>query len=82
LKKYDFKGRYSGLFVTEKLPWKKDEIRIEKDDREVEEIHDKIVDAYKNHGYEPISVPAFYGSLEEAVGKRVEFILEKIKDGN
>lgn len=82
LKAFDLRERYSGIFVPHKLPFKADGTRIEKDDGEVEEIHQKVIDSYRTLGYNPISVPVFPGNLEESVNGRIEFILDKIKNGN
>lgn len=79
LKKFDLRERYSGIFVPEKLPFKADGTRIEKDENEVEEIHQRVIESYQNLGYNPISVPVFPGGLEESVKGRIEFILKRIK---
>ena len=79
LKAFDLRKRYSGIFVPDKLPFKADGTRIEKDDNEVEEIHEKVMNSYRTQGYNPISVPVFPGNLEESVNGRIEFILDRIK---
>ena len=71
--------RYDQILVFERLPLIKDGIRRESD-KEAKQIHDRIICAYKNSGYEPIIVPVM--SIEdrtEYVKKAVEkLISEKI----
>jgi len=68
---------YDGVFILDLLPFKKDKERIE-EGAEPEAIHGLIYDVYKEFGYKPVSVPAMNGSEEEAIRKRLEFILENV----
>lgn len=66
------KKRYEKVFVLEPLPaYKNDETRFE-DREEAKKIHQAIIDAYKEFGYQIISIPVL--PPEE----RVDFILKNI----
>ncbi len=63
------RNRYTKVFLLEPLPtYTKDETRFENQE-EAARIHDEIIDAYKEFGYQTISVPAL--PPEE----RAEFII-------
>ena len=74
--KTDFKNRYDFVFLLDRFPLEKDGIRIEKDDKEAEKIHQTIKSCYIEHGYSPIIVPIFPGDLETSVSRRADFILD------
>ena len=78
LKEFNLERRYSKILAVDKLPFKPDGTRIEKDEGEVEEIYSKIMESYQNFGYNPISVPVFPGNKEESVKARADFILNQI----
>ncbi len=82
IESFYFPGRYSSVFLLERLPFKQDGTRTEKNDVEAEEVHQQIVQAYQEKGYDLISVPVFQGTLEESVERRANFILEKLEDLN
>ncbi len=64
--------KYHKVFGLEQLPFKKDEIRIEKDEKEARKLHEKILDFYKQLGYRPTIVSVM------PVEKRVNFILKNL----
>jgi predicted ATPase len=67
------KGRYDVVFLLDTLPhYGNDAIRFENREEGLK-IHEAIVAAYKEFGYEPILVPALPPQ------KRLDFILERIK---
>jgi len=75
------RGRYNHVFVLDRLPFVDDGLRIESGDEEAGEIHDKIVGVYEEFGYDVVRVPIFDGrDLSEGVGKRADYILEKLKN--
>jgi predicted ATPase len=69
---YDFRNRYDLVFFLERFPFKKDAIRVEKNDEEAQRIHEMVNQIYLDHGYKPIAVPL--------LGRRgrVDFILNYI----
>ncbi len=64
---------YKGVFLLARLPYKKDDVRYE-DEQLAQRVHDEIGRAYTEAGYNVINVPAFDGSEEESVNKRVRLI--------
>ncbi|MFA5084404.1 MAG: ATP-binding protein [Candidatus Paceibacterota bacterium] len=70
---HDFSGKYDLIFLLEMLPFEKDSVRVEKDGKEAQKIHEEICSAYLNRGYKPIIVPL----LDKK--ERVDFILNQIK---
>ena len=73
-------GRYDGVFALDRVPFKRDAIRIERDEQEANFFHNQIIEEYKKYGYNPIIVPTI--ELEEgAPAKRLDFILSKIENG-
>ena len=66
---------YSHVFILERLPFQKDEIRIEKDDNEAEAIYFSLLNAYRSFSYNPIFVPVL------PIRERAELILNKIGGG-
>lgn len=66
-------ARYQGVFLLSPLPYKKDNVRFE-DEATAKRIHDEIKRAYAEAGYNVINVPAFDGSEEESINKRVRLI--------
>jgi len=73
LKSFDFRNQYDLIFILDLLPFEKDGLRIEKDKNEAKIIHDTIISAYQNFGYNIIIVPVM------PIKERVDYILEKIK---
>lgn len=69
---YDFKNKYNMVFLLERFPFKKDAIRIEKDDAEAQRIHEMVNQIYLNQGYRPITVPLLNRK------RRIDFILNYI----
>lgn len=69
----DLSLKYGMVFLLDRIPWIKDDIRVESNNQEAEEIHKLIENNYKKFGYTPISVPAL------PVKERVDFILDKIR---
>lgn len=65
--------RYDGVFVLERLPFKRNDVRIESGEREVGIIHRLIIEGYRECGYAPIEVPVM------SVEKRAEFILRAVE---
>ncbi len=72
------RNRYHQVFILDRLPFKKDGVRIEKNDREAQRLHKEIILAYKLCGYNPIIVPVL------PIKRRLEYILDHIqmKGGN
>lgn len=74
------KGRYDLVFLLDRLPFKKDEIRVESGDEEAQKVHDTLRETYTNFGYNPVRVPLFNGnSIDECIAKRANFILEEVE---
>ena len=66
------RGRYSKVFVLDRLPtYQKDSARLEDEDTAIG-IHLAVVDAYKNFGYDPILVPVL------TPHERVDYVLARI----
>lgn len=80
IESFYFPNRYGAVFLLERLPFKQDGTRTEKNDEEAEEIHQLITSAYQEKGYKLIKVPVFQGTLEESVERRANFILEELED--
>lgn len=81
---FDFSGRYSAVFLLERLPFQNDGVRVEKDDTEAGEVHLEIIRAYVERGYNPVHVPIFPGEIKDSVERRIDHILsfiEKMKGG-
>ncbi|MDD5191874.1 MAG: ATP-binding protein [Candidatus Nanoarchaeia archaeon] len=74
IKNFEYKGRYDKILFLERFQFENDGLRIEKDEKEAGEIHDKIRHTYSNFGYNLLEVPRM------DVGKRADFILFHIKD--
>lgn len=70
---YDLRNRYDLVFILERMPFKQDGLREEKDDIEAEEVHNKIIKVYQSIEYSPIFVPII------SVEKRADFILNCVK---
>lgn len=73
-------GKYDLIFVLERIPLVKADHRIEKDDFEVEKIHNVLIDEYRSLGYNIVFVPLM------PVEQRADFVIEyirrkRIKDG-
>jgi len=74
LKSFDFRNQYDLIFILDLLPFEKDGLRIEKDEAEAKIIHDAIISAYKNFGYNLRFIPVM--SLEG----RVNYLLKNIPE--
>ena len=72
-------GRYSGVFIFDRLPYVSDEQRVESGDSEAEKIHDELIRVYADLGYSPVRVPVFSVDLQ-GVRSRVRFILQRVKE--
>lgn len=73
------KDRYDVVFLLDKLPFKKDEVRIERDEREAGRAHEEIRKSYEDHGYNLIRIPVFNKKTKiEAISARAIEILQKI----
>ncbi|MBI2045649.1 ATP-binding protein [Candidatus Pacearchaeota archaeon] len=72
--------RYDGVFALDRVPYKRDAIRIERDEQEANFFHNQIIEEYKRYRYNPIIVPTIK-SEEGAPAKRLDFILSKIENG-
>lgn len=66
--------KYFKVFMLERLPFESDGLRIESGNEQAQEIHDKLIRIYEEHGCELIHVPVM--PIEERVG----FILGKLED--
>jgi predicted ATPase len=64
--------RYDKVFFLESLPFKKDDIRIERSEEEARRLHEALRVFYKKLKVEIIGVPVM------DVEKRVDFILKRI----
>lgn len=71
--KYNLKDRYSLVFNLENLPFIKDNVRIEKDEKEASMIQEKVIKTYKNFGYTPINIPI------KTIEERVNLILDYLE---
>jgi len=71
-------GRYSAVFILDRLPFEHDGLRVERGDDEAEEIHKKIILAYKEYNYSIINVPVFPEPKQDAIRQRADYILNKI----
>lgn len=69
----DLSNRYDVVFILDRIPLIKDNLRVEKNDDEAKKIHNEIFDAYVSLGYNPIRVPLI------GIPERVDFILENLK---
>jgi predicted ATPase len=79
--KCNLNDRYDLVFCLDLLPFEADGLRIEKDDEEARIIHGRIIKAYRECGYNVISVPLLDGvNLKEKIRKRADFILGMIND--
>jgi len=67
------------IFFFERLPYCKDEQRIE-DEEEAKKVHQLIFDIYAKLGFNLIKVPVFNSaSIENAILKRTDYVLEHVK---
>jgi len=74
-----FEGRYDKIFALDMLPFVDDGLRIESGPEEAMEIHEKVIQAYEQFGYDIVRVPIFDGKdLSEGVGKRADYVLDRI----
>jgi len=76
---FNFSKRYDKVFLLDRLPFVKDEIRIEKDDAEAQKIHNLISSVYEDLNYDLIKVPVFKGNFETSVKKRTDYIIARLK---
>ncbi len=65
---------YDKVFLLEKLPFVKESYRIEKDEEEQIEMHNRIIRIYENLGYKLERIPVL-----ESADKRLEYLLERVK---
>jgi len=70
--KIKVKRRYDKIFILDRLPFVKNDVRIESDEEEAQKIHNALVEEYRSLGYKPVFVPVMN------VDERVGFILDKI----
>lgn len=66
------RGRFDNVFVLEPLEYEKDGVRRE-DREEAQMMHQKLIDTYKEAGYDPIKIPV------EPVRKRADKIIQEAK---
>ena len=78
LAEFDFRGRYTWIFILERLPFVDDGERVERDDAEAERVHNAIAMNYLEHGYSPLFVPLFPGKIEESLARRADYVLNLI----
>jgi len=64
---------YDRIFVLDRLPFIKEDFRVENSDEEASEIHKRIMQVYQNKGYKLERIPVL--PIEE----RVNYLLEKVK---
>ena len=73
---------YDAVFFLEQLPtYVNDSVRFE-DEKLGKQIHEQLYQTYESLGCNIIRVPAFEGSIEESVQKRIKFILNNIPQNN
>lgn len=70
---YDLRNRYALVFILERMPFKQDGLREEKDDIEAGVMHNRIIDVYRDFGYNTVNVPII--SIQE----RANFVLSYVK---
>ena len=63
----EVENKYSTVFVLERIEFKDDDVRSEDDD-EAEQIHQELIQTYKDLGYDPVIVPVL------PVDERADFI--------
>ena len=68
-----FSSRYDRVFGLEGLPFVKDGVRIENDEKEAQSIYDKVLVKYDKFGYSIINVPVLSSAKE-----RASFIIDNI----
>lgn len=73
LKGLQFRGRYSKVFLLDRLPFQDDGLRVESGEEVAREIHEEIARAYENFGYEIERVPVM------PIGERADYILKRCK---
>lgn len=76
---FNFSKLYDKVFLLDRLPFKKDEVRIEKGDAEAQKIHDLISSVYIDLNYDVIRVPIFDGDVQTSVNKRADYILARLQ---
>lgn len=64
---------YDRIFALARLPFLREGFRVEKDDVEAQELHERIVDVYRSRGYDLEFIPVL--PREE----RLNYLLERIK---
>jgi predicted ATPase len=70
------KGRYDRVFLLDPLPNYKTDFSRKETPQMARKIHERIDEAYRNFGYQPIRIPVF-GSIEERT-KYVVKLLERV----
>jgi predicted ATPase len=74
-------GRYDSVFVLDMLPFEDDGLRVESGEAEARKIHEHIISAYLNTGYDPIQVPVFSKKTKKAsIKARADHVLEKLDE--
>ncbi len=63
--------RYASVFILEPVGWKNDTERVE-DEQYQSTVHQHMFDVYREHGYEPIAVPAV------SPADRLEFVRDEL----
>jgi len=74
LKSFDFRNQYDLIFILDLLPFKKDGLRIEKDETEAKMIHHAIISAYKSFGYQVKFIPVM------PIEARINYLLKNISE--
>ncbi len=74
------KSRYSVVLELEKRPFLQDGLRIEKDERQVDEIYSRVKDNYSSLEYDFIFIPNFCSERIFNAKQRADFILETLGD--
>jgi predicted ATPase len=77
--RFDYTGRYDHVFILNRLPFKSDGERVERDDNEAEDVHRRIIQVYLRQGFVPTHLPLFPGKLQESVSKRADFVLNYLR---
>jgi predicted ATPase len=75
---FDFRNIYSNVFCLERFPLKKDGIRFEKNDREVQILHDLERRVWEEKGYDVVDLPIFSLDKSEGTKERIKFVLKRI----
>jgi len=75
------KTNYDIVCNLERLPFIDDGLRIESGDDEAQELHEKILEVYLEHGYKPMTIPAIKDqSIERAISRRADYLIKKLDE--